>query len=117
MHKRLVILVIAAVMVWLTACGDNKGGFVSLKIENEAIKVAAGATEKVLYRLSRSAEAVGELVFSSSDESIAVVDPEGIVTGVSSGSCTVTLTYLDCSASVDVFVFASPESSAAGDGK
>lgn len=51
--------------------------------------------EKVKLELTWSNGAHPELIYSSSDESVATVDQDGIVTGIANGTATITVSRLD----------------------
>ena len=51
--------------------------------------------EKAQLELTWSNGAHPELIYSSSDESVATVDQDGIVTGIANGTATITVSRLD----------------------
>jgi hypothetical protein len=86
---------------------DDLKGEYKLSLDEESLRVLRGSTA----RLTAVAEPWGsseEVTWSSSDDSIASVDENGIVTGVSEGVATITATSVehpDVSASAEVEVF------------
>ncbi len=66
--------------------------------------IALGSTLQLTYSISPSSATYDSLEWTSSDESIATVDHNGVVTPVSSGTCSITLTADNVSGSCTVFV-------------
>ena len=99
MKKIIAILLVAVLALSLTACSKS----VSLDKE-EIIFTAAGETQQL------TADSKKELTWSSSDESVATVDRNGLVTAVAPGAATITVTLGDnvtdvCAVNCDWSVF------------
>ncbi len=63
-----------------------------LKTDRNFLAVLEGKTGEIEVSMSTTGQAsAGDLVWSSSDESIATVDNAGVITGVKQGSCEITV--------------------------
>ena len=78
-------LVIAAVMLLLSACGKGESNTVKIK-ENEAIRL--NADEK--YTVEVKAKKSEKVIWSSANEEIVKIDDEGTITAKGNGITTVT---------------------------
>ena len=78
----------------------------SITMEQTSISMAEGATRQLRYTLTPSYAELNDAVYTSSDESVAIVSDTGLVTGVGEGSAVITLTsaYSGLSAEVNVTV-------------
>ena len=63
----------------------------SISLNQTSLSVNSGATEQLTATISPS-DAVVSIIWTSSDESVATVDENGLVTGVAAGTCTITAT-------------------------
>lgn len=79
----------------------------SISLNKSTALVEPLSTVQLTYTLSPSGAIYDSIEWTTSDESIATVDQNGLVTAVSYGTCTITLTADDVSASCTVYV-ASP---------
>ena len=116
--KRLISLGLAAVMTLsLTACGGPK--LTAVNMPQGTLEVATGETATAETSYTYDGEtpenAQPEVVYTSSDESIATVDETGIITGVAEGEATITATVGDLSASRTVSVIIPVDSLTAED--
>ena len=66
--------------------------------------IASGSTLQLPYSISPSSAVYDSMVWTSSDENIATVDQNGVVTPISSGTCSITLTVDHVSTSCTVYV-------------
>lgn len=76
----------------------------SISFTSPKAYVALSSTLQLTYSISPSAATYDSIEWASSDESIATVDQNGVVTPVSSGTCAITLTADNVSASCTVYV-------------
>jgi LAS superfamily LD-carboxypeptidase LdcB len=75
---------------------DNSVEIVSLSLENTYLALLEENTATVKVSISaHGAASSSDLVWTSSDDTIATVDQSGVVTGVSAGSCTITVAAKD----------------------
>lgn len=116
--KKLISLGLAAAMVLsLAACGGPK--LTAVNMPQTTLEVATGETATAETSYTYDGEtpenAQPEVVYTSSDESIATVDETGIITGVAEGEATITATVGDLSASRTVSVIIPVESLTAED--
>lgn len=70
----------------------RKKGITEIIPENIEITLGKGETEQIKYSFNPSDTSYKEVEWASSDESIVMVDEEGTITGISSGSTTVQIT-------------------------
>ena len=76
----------------------------SINFGNAKAYVEPLSTVQLTYTLSPSAATYDSIAWTSSDENIATVNQSGLVTGVSCGTCTITLTIDNVSASCTIYV-------------
>ena len=62
----------------------------TLSIDKVSVSIKPGETVKIT---ASAANGTGDVIFSSSDESVATVDPTGLVTGVAEGPAVITASY------------------------
>ncbi|WP_455505605.1 Ig-like domain-containing protein [Gemmiger formicilis] len=100
----------------LTACGPK---LTSVNLPQTPLEIATGETATAETSYTYDGEtpenAQPEVVYTSSDESIATVDGNGVITGVAEGETTITATVGDLSASRTVSVIIPVESLTAED--
>lgn len=113
MMKKLISLgLVAAMVLSLAACGGPK--LVAVNLPQTTLEVATGetATAETSYTYDGDTpeNAQPEVVYTSSDESIATVDENGVITGVAEGDATITATVGNLSASRTVSVIIPVES-------
>lgn len=100
----------------LTACGPK---LTSVNLPQTPLEIATGETATAETSYTYDGEtpenAQPEVVYTSSDESIATVDRNGVITGVAEGEATITATVGDLSASRTVSVIIPVESLTAED--
>lgn len=118
MMKKLISLgLVAAMVLSLAACGGPK--LVAVNLPQTTLEVATGetATAETSYTYDGDTpeNAQPEVVYTSSDESIATVDENGVITGVAEGDATITVTVGNLSASRTVSVIIPVESLTAED--
>lgn len=91
--KKLITLILAAAMTFsLAACGKT-----TVELDKSDITfTAAGETQQL------TAESKKDLTWSSSDEAVATVDQNGLVTAVAPGTATITVSAEDVSATCTV---------------
>ncbi len=82
------------------------GTLTALKLAPERILIAAGASEAITVTPMPWNADLGELTFTSSDESVAIVDADGVVTGVGGGECSIVVSCGELSAELPVRVVA-----------
>lgn len=116
--KKLISLGLAAAMVLsLAACGGPK--LTAVNMPQTTLEVATGETATAETSYTYDGEtpenAQPEVVYTSSDESIATVDENGVITGVAEGDATITATVGDLSASRTVSVIIPVDSLTAED--
>lgn len=116
MKSKLICIALAAAFA-LTACGGPK--LTAVNMPQTTLEVATGETATAETSYTYDGEtpenAQPEVVYTSSDESIATVDENGIITGVAEGEATITATVGDLSASRTVSVIIPVESLTAED--
>lgn len=112
---KLFCTVLAAAFM-LTACGPK---LTAVNLPQTPLKIATGETAAAETSYTYDGEtpenAQPEVVYTSSDESIATVDANGVITGVAEGEATITATVGELSASRTVSVIIPVESLAAED--
>lgn len=118
MMKKLISLGLAAAMVLsLAACGGPK--LTAVNMPQTTLEVATGetATAETSYTYDGDTpeNAQPEVVYTSSDESIATVDENGVITGVAEGEATITAAVGDLTASRTVSVIIPVETLTAED--
>lgn len=100
----------------LTACGPK---LTAVNLPQTPLEIATGETATAETSYTYDGEtpenAQPEVVYTSSDESIATVDGNGVITGVAEGEATITATVGDLSASRTVSVIIPVESLTAED--
>ena len=77
-----------------------------LKIAPESILLAVGGTQSLTVTPTPWNAKLGEITFTSTDESVATVTADGTVVGVSGGECEIVATCGDLTASVSVRIIA-----------
>lgn len=116
MKSKLICIALAAAFA-LTACGGPK--LTAVNMPQTTLEVATGETATAETSYTYDGEtpenAQPEVVYTSSDESIATVDENGVITGVAEGEATITATVGDLSASRTVSVIIPVESLTAED--
>jgi alpha-tubulin suppressor-like RCC1 family protein/subtilisin family serine protease len=77
-----------------------------ISLNEGSIEISKGQQEKLYPTFSPENATDKRVIWSSSNESVAIVDEEGTVTGISNGSATITVTTLDggFTASIEVSV-------------
>ena len=112
MKKLISLGLVAAMVLSLAACGGPK--LVAVNLPQTTLEVATGetATAETSYTYDGDTpeNAQPEVVYTSSDESIATVDENGVITGVAEGDATITATVGNLSASRTVSVIIPVES-------
>ena len=73
-----------------------------LKIAPESVLMAVGGTQSLSVSPDPWNAKVGEVTFASTDESVATVDENGVVTGIAGGECEIVAVCGDLTASVPV---------------
>ena len=63
---------------------------VKMRLESSSDFIGIGEVCALKVKLGKSSGAINDAVFSSSDKSIAIVNPRGLVTGISPGTVTIT---------------------------
>ncbi len=76
----------------------------TLTLDKTSISLEVGDTEKITATVEGSPATDEVPTWASSDEAVATVDSEGLVTAVAPGSAVITATYADLSATCDVTV-------------
>ena len=79
-----------------------KGELSGLKIAPERILMAVGGTQELSVMPDPWNAKLGDVAFSSTDESIATVDPYGVVTGIAGGECEIVAVCGELTASIPV---------------
>ena len=118
MRNRLKLFCTAlAAAFMLTACGGPK--LTAVNLPQTPLEIATGETATAETSYTYDGEtpenAQPEVVYTSSDESIATVDENGVITGVAEGEATITATVGELSASRTVSVVIPVESLSAED--
>ena len=78
------------------------GELTGLKIAPDSVLMAVGGTQKLTVAADPWNAKLGDIAFASTDESVATVDQNGIVTGVAGGECEIVAVCGELSASVPV---------------
>gem|GEM_PF-480624 len=85
---------------------DDQIHIKSISLNQTALLLRIGESKKLEVTITPTDAANKDLTWSSSDTSIATVDPDGVITATSLGSCTITVTSIDgglmATCSVDV---------------
>lgn len=104
-HLRLIGIALAGAFA-LTACGAAK--LTGITLPDAPIEIATGETTALnisyTYDKETPEDAQPEVSYTSSDESIATVDSDGIVSGMGEGEVTITATAEGLSATQNVIV-------------
>lgn len=99
--KNIFILLMAVV---LTSCKDETK-VTGVTLNPSEMKLAIGETQQIELLIEPlSAQIYNQKFWSSSDESVAIVDERGNVTGIYAGSCTITATVGNIKATCKVTV-------------
>ena len=80
----------------------NKTPKVILSVANSSLSLYEEEKKEIEYSIENGEKSLVQFV--SSDPSVAIVDSNGIVTGVQEGNCEITLSYEDMKALLIVFV-------------
>ena len=91
----LVVLVAACAAAVLLAGGDDDTQVSGVSLDRDSAILVVGGTTTLVATVSPSDASDQSVTWSSSDESVATVDEDGLVTGVSEGTATVTATTAD----------------------
>ena len=78
------------------------GELSGLKLAPESILMSVGASQALSVAPEPWNAKLGEIAFASTDESVAVVDQSGVVTGISGGECRIVAVCGELTASVPV---------------
>ena len=107
--KKLMILAVMA-MLLLSGCGGSgasAGGLDDIAAYPETMNLSVGDYESIQVVLSPADAAEKDVIYATSNRSVAVVDESGKVTATGEGSCTITVAsqaYSDISCHVEVIV-------------
>lgn len=101
-------MVLAIAVVSMVACQRPTGEEVEIEFKSRHYTVEVGSTVKTAIKVTPEGTDLSGLTFSSSDESKATVDSEGVVTGVATGRVTITAKLGEKSAECTVTVKAAP---------
>ena len=101
------LITLIAVMIFSTfilfACGeDNNKKVESIAISQTSISLVVGETEQLGIKIYPQSVTNADVYFSSADSSIATVDSNGLITAVSAGNTTITVTAREGGASAFV---------------
>ena len=91
-------LYVKALGVYTIPAGELTG----LKLAPESVLMAVGATQTLTVAPDPWNAKLGDIAFASTDESVATVDANGVVTGVAGGECRIVAVCGELSASVSV---------------
>lgn len=113
-NKKKVIIPIAIVGVLaiggIAAYTLLKGPAVEeIVLSKESVELKANATQSVSYTITPSDAADAEVIWKSSNESVAVVDDHGKIEAVGDGSCTITVSAGGKSDTLSVTVKSGPD--------
>ena len=76
----------------------------SIRLNTESLTLGSGETAQLLFSVTPSEAADNPVSWASADESVAVVDENGLVTGIGGGSTVITARVFDCECSCAVSV-------------
>ena len=101
-----VVISVSLLAFLVVAC--SKVEIKKFEVSPEDIEVEVGSTVDLEITLKTDPrDADIEIVYSSSDDSVAEVDDEGTITGISEGECEITVSVGDEEKTVDVLVYES----------
>ncbi len=78
------------------------GDLTGLKLAPESVLLAVGDSQAVTVTPVPWNAKLGDLAFASSDENVATVSPDGMITGVGGGECVIAVSCGDLTASIPV---------------
>ena len=78
------------------------GELAGLKIAPESVLMAVGGSQELTVAADPWNAKLGDIAFASTDESVATVDQNGVVTGIAGGECEIVAVCGELSASVSV---------------
>ena len=78
----------------------------SITLAETSVTLAEGATRQITYTITPSYAELTDLVYTSSDETVATVSASGLITAVGAGTATITVASGELTASLDVEVIA-----------
>ena len=104
--KLFMLLIMFSFLVFaLYACGsDNSKKINTIKVEQKRISLVVGGTEQLTITIEPSGATNSKVFYTSTNSSVATVNQSGLITAISVGETTVSITAEDGGASALVVV-------------